>query len=270
MQKTAKRKITKILLWITLIYIAGGIAIYFLQDRFILQPKNLPADYRFSFPIPFQETNIPVNNNESISIIQFTVPDSIRKGVVLYYHGNKENIEHYASFASSFTNNQYEVWMMDYPGFGKSTGECTENKMYEYTALVYQMARSAFAKDSIIIYGKSIGTGVATWLASVKDCKKLILESPYYSMDALLQHYLIIYPMQWLSKYHFPSNIYLPNVEVPVTIFHGTADEVIPFKQAKKLQSVHPVAELIAVEGAKHNDLNHFPLFHTKLNELLK
>lgn len=270
MQRPSKRKIIKLLLWITLIYIVGGIVIYFFQDRFILQPKKLPSDYHFSFPIPFQEVNIPVNNEKNINIIRFTVPDSIRKGVVLYYHGNKENIEHYASLASNFTNNQYEVWMMDYPGFGKSTGECTEKKLYEDAALVYQMARSGFSKDSIIIYGKSIGTGIATWLASVKDCKKLILESPYYSMDALLQHYLFIYPMQWLSKYHFPSNEYLPKVEVPVTIFHGTDDEVIPFKQAEKLKKNHPETELIEIEGGKHNDLTNFSLYHTKLNDLLK
>jgi len=270
MQKPAKRKIVKLLLWLTLLYIAGGIAIYFLQDRFILQPKKLTADYQYSFQLPFREINLPVNNDRNINIIQFTVPDSIRKGVVLYYHGNKQNVEHYASFASNFTNNHYEVWMMDYPGFGKSTGVCTEETMYEDAALVYQMARSGFAKDSIIIYGKSLGTGIAAWLASVKDCRKLILESPYYSMDALMQHYLFAYPMHWLSKYHFPTNEYLPKVEVPVIIFHGTDDDIIPIKQSEKLKAIYPKAELIQIAGGNHNDLSNFPVFHEKLNELLK
>jgi alpha-beta hydrolase superfamily lysophospholipase len=58
---------------------------------------------------------------KNLSIIQFTVPDSVRKGIVLYFHGNMKNIERYAPFATHFTRNKYEVWMMDYPGFGKST-----------------------------------------------------------------------------------------------------------------------------------------------------
>ncbi len=107
--------------------------------------------------------------------------------------------------AVNFTRNKYEVWMMDYPGFGKSTGKLTEQIMYDDAATLYQMARARFSKDSIIIYGKSLGTGVASQLASVKDCKRLILETPYYSIEALMKHYAFIYPVSLMAKYHFPN-----------------------------------------------------------------
>ena len=84
--------------------------------------------------------------------------------------------------------------------------------MYADAAMIYKMARSKFSKDHIIIYGKSLGTGVATQLASVSDCKRVLLETPYYSVDALLKHYAFIYPVSWLSKFHFPSNQYIKKI----------------------------------------------------------
>jgi len=184
----------------------------------------------------------------------------------LYFHGNRKNIERYAPFAVNFTRNNYEVWMIDYPGFGKSTGKRTEQMMYADAALLYKMARARFSKDSIIIYGKSLGTGVATQLASISDCKRVILETPYYSMDALLQHYAFIYPVSQMTKYHFPSYQYFKKIDALITLFHGTNDEVIPYKQALRLAKENPGVKLITIEKGKHNNLNDSPLFHQQLD----
>ena len=80
-------------------------------------------------------------------MIKFFPADSVRKGVVVYYHGNKENIERYAKFANNFTKHGYEVWMEDYPGFGKTTGERTEKKMYEQALQVQKMAVLLFMEN---------------------------------------------------------------------------------------------------------------------------
>src|SRR6185295_15234793 len=150
--------------------------------------------------------------------------------------------------------------MMDYPGFGKSTGKRSEQIMYDDAKLLYKMARARFSKDSIIIYGKSLGTGIASYLASVKDCKRLILETPYCSIEALFSHYAFIYPVGWMSKYHFPTYKYFEKVDAPITIFHGTSDEVIPYSQSKRLIKIaKPGAELVTIEKGKHNNLNDFP-----------
>ncbi len=142
--------------------------------------------------------------------------------------------------------------------------------MHEDAAILYQMARARFGKDSIIIYGKSIGTGVATQLASLKDCKKLILETPYYSIDALARHYAFIYPVSWMLRYHFPNYEYLKKVEAPVTTIHGKKDEVIPYAQSQKLVNENPAIKLVTIEGGKHNNLNDSPLFQEQLDALLQ
>jgi len=269
-KKNRSQKIYTVLKVAVIAYLVCGIALYFLQGKFLFHPKKLPADYIFSFQQPFKEINLPVSSEKNISIIQFTVPDSLRKGVVLYFHGNRRNIERYASYAVNFTRNKYEVWMIDYPGFGKTTGKRTEETMYADAAMIYKMARSKFSKEHIIIYGKSLGTGVATQLASVSDCKRVLLETPYYSIDALLKHYAFIYPVSLMSKFHFPSNQYIKKIESPVTLFHGTKDEVIPYKQAVRLAKENPGVLLVTIESGRHNNLNDSPVFQQQLNSILQ
>lgn len=269
MQKTAIRKLKSWLKIILLVYVAIGLALYFFQEKILFHPRKLPLDHKFNFAVPFKEINLPVNEEKILNIIQFTVPDSICKGVVLYFHGNRNNIERYVSYAAHFTRNSYEVWMMDYPGFGKSTGPLSEDIMYQDAARVYQMARSRFAKDSIVLYGKSLGSGVAAQLASIKDCRQLILETPYYSVVDLMGHYAFIYPARLMSKYHFPTYKYLEKVEVPVTIFHGTADGIIPYSQSVKLKNRFPKLELIGIKDGSHNDLSEFPSFQQGLDSVL-
>ncbi|HQV54337.1 MAG: alpha/beta fold hydrolase [Chitinophagaceae bacterium] len=268
--KKSLRKFWKWFKIITLIYIMIGVALYFLQDKFIFHPKKLPTDYEYKFEIPFRQIDLAVSDEKNMSIVQFTVPDSVRKGVVLYFHGNRENINRYAPFAKNFTRNNYEVWMMDYPGYGKSTGKRKEKILYEDALTFYKMAMGKVAADSIIIYGKSLGTGIAAQLASVRDCKKLILETPYYSMDALAKHYFFIFPVVPMTKYSIPTHQYFEYISAPISIFHGTNDRVIPYKHAKRLTSQKNGTELITIEKGRHNNLNDFPLFHEKLDSLLQ
>jgi uncharacterized protein len=266
------RRLTRWLIIIGAIYIVCGVALYFLQEKFLFHPQPLPADHVYTFQQPFKEINLPVSEEKNLSIIQFTVPDSVCKGVVLYFHGNRRNIERYAPFATNFTKHHYEVWMIDYPGFGKSTGTLSEETLYKDAAIFYKMANARFSSDSIIIYGKSIGTGIATYISSRTDCKRLILETPYYSIDALMNHYAFMYPVSAMTKYHLPSAAYMEKVDAPVSIFHGDDDEIIPYKNALRLVAAAKPgqAELITIKEGKHNNLNDFPLFHTKLDSLLQ
>lgn len=265
-----KKKIWKWARIILLLYIVCGIALYYLQETLLFHPKSLPQDHVYNFSQPFTEVNIPVSEEKNISIVQFTVPDSLRKGVVLYFHGNRRNIERYAPFASHFTRNNYEVWMIDYPGFGKTTGKRTEQSMYADAQEFYKLAKSHFPTDSIILYGKSMGTGLASYIASRYDCKQLILETPYYSIDALVRKYAFIYPTSWFTKYHFPTYEYFEKIDAPITLLHGTNDEIVPFKHSKWLQESKPGVKLVPIEDGKHNNLNKFPAFQRALDSLLK
>lgn len=263
-----KRRIRRIITSVIIIYIAGGFILYFIQDRLLFHPKPLPLNHQFSFSQPFEELNIPVADR-NLSIIKFKT-NATRKGLVLFFHGNMENVEHYRQYPSLFTKNGYEIWMIDYPGFGKSTGKRNEEAIYHDALLMYKKAANETDKDSIIIYGKSIGTGIASFLASERESKHLILETPYYSIDALAKHYFPVYPVIPMTRYSFPVYQYLKKVKSGITVFHGTNDGVVPYKQGKRLAGENDQIEFITIDNGRHNNLSDFPLFRHKLDSLLR
>ncbi|HEX2684146.1 MAG TPA: alpha/beta fold hydrolase [Ferruginibacter sp.] len=271
-----KKKILRWLKVIILIYCIIGIALYYLQEKFLFHPEKLSSGYKYNFPansagkVLFEEVNIPFNDKDTVNMIKFFPADSMRRGVVLYFHGNRENINRYAKFAGNFTRHGYEVWMEDYPGFGKSTGERNEKKMYEQALQVQKMAASRYGKDSIIIYGKSFGTGIAAYVASESFNKRLILETPYYSIPSLFSCYAPIYPTDQMSNYKIPTYKYLQDVKYPVSIFHGTKDGVIPYRNAARLkEGLKPGDEFITIEKGTHQNLAGFALYKQKLDSLL-
>jgi len=267
---STKRKIYRITIIATLIYSSVGIALYQLQKKILFHPVTLPRDYKFRFNIPFKEVNIAMNETDTLNLIQFFPADSMQKGVVIYFHGNTGNVMNYEKYTPNFLKHGYEVWIPDYPGYGKTTGDLSEENIYKQAKEVYRLANSKFASDSIIVYGRSLGTGVASYIAAKFSCRRLILETPYYSMPDVLSTYAPIYPTERMLHFKFPVGEYLEEVKAPVTIFHGTSDKVIPYRCAEKLKKVLKSGdEFITIEKGTHNNLNDFPLFHQKLDSLL-
>ncbi|MEJ0105640.1 MAG: alpha/beta hydrolase [Bacteroidota bacterium] len=150
MEKVRKRKWKKWAKILITIYILGGIAIYTLQDIAMLRPVKVKRNEKYNFTQPYREINIPLNNESTLNVIQFTTKDSLPRGVVLYLHGNKRNIARYAEYSPYFTKHGYEVWMIDYPGFGKSTGDFTEQNLYECAGQLYKMAHSRFSLTALL------------------------------------------------------------------------------------------------------------------------
>ena len=160
--------------------------------------------------------------------------------------------------------------MIDYPGFGKSTGVFTERKLYDWALTLYKLARANFPPDSIVIYGKSMGTGIAAQLASIRDCRHLILETPYFDMPSIIDNYLPIYPVNQMIHYKLPTWKYLQNVTAPLTILHGTDDWVIPHRNARRLKPyLKPNDLFLTVENGSHNDLYSFPVATNTLDSVL-
>ena len=102
-----KQKIVKWIKIIVVVYAIIGIALYALQDLLLFHPVVVQKDSVYQFSQPYKELFIPIDAETNINIIQFQVADAVSKGVVLYFHGNRQNIERYAPFASNFTKNNY-------------------------------------------------------------------------------------------------------------------------------------------------------------------
>jgi pimeloyl-ACP methyl ester carboxylesterase len=265
-----KKKFFKWLWIVVIIYVLGGVALYFLQDAILFHPVSLKRDHNYSFPEPHKDISIALNEQDTLNLVDFSSTDTVTRGVVLYFHGNKRNISWYSKYIPYFTRHGYQVLMIDYPGFGKSTGKLTEQKLYNWALQVYRIANKRFSADSIIIYGKSMGTGIAAQLASIRDCKRLILETPYYDFPSVISHYLPIYPVRWMLHYDLPTYEYLKTVSAPITIFQGTNDMLVTYGNAMRLKPLlKPVDEFVTVNGAGHNNLYDYREVTGKLDSLL-
>lgn len=265
-----RRKLYRISIIVTLVYCSVGIALYHLQEKLLFHPVPLDPDFKFSFDIPFREFNIAMNETDTLNMIQFSPSGSAPRGAIIYFHGNRGNITRYEEEARMFLDLGYEVWMPDYPTFGKTTGSLTEENVYRQAKEVYKLVHSKFSAESIIVYGRSLGSGVASYIAAKEKCARLILETPYYSIPDLMSCYAPVYPTGRMARFKFPVGEYLEEVEAPVLIFQGTEDGTVPYRCAAKLKSkLKPGDEFVTIENGAHNNLIEFQLFHRTLAAVL-
>ncbi len=266
MTTRSKKRLRRFFITLIIIYFAGVLLLFLGQDFLLFHGVPLGNNHKFGFTQPFEEINIQ-RGNGNLSLVKFST-QSPKKGTVLFFHGNMKNVEYYAQYPIMFTKKGYEVWMIDYPGFGKTTGRRTEERLYADALLMYEKAIPA-GDPNILIYGKSIGTGVAAYLASVRNCRQLILETPYYSIDELAKNYFPVYPVVPMTRYSLPIYQYLKKVDAPITIFHGTNDRVVPYKQALRLKNEKKDIHLITIENGAHNNLAGYKIFQVELQSLL-
>jgi alpha-beta hydrolase superfamily lysophospholipase len=242
---------------------------YFLQEKIIFLPVKLSADYQFSFKNKFTEYNLQTPDNQKINTILFHHPNP--KGLIVYCHGNADNIVRWGQIAENLVHFGYEILIYDYRGYGKSTGTITENNLFEDAQMVYELAKQRFSEKQIIVYGRSLGTGIATFLAATNQPKQLILETPYYSILEMSQRYASWLPTKLLLKYPLRTDLRITDVQAPITIFHGTADEVVPYDSGLKLKKLlKPTDEFITIPKGMHGDLELFDEYKIGIAKILK
>lgn len=255
-------------------YIIGGIAlltvaVYFLQDLFIFKPEKLHPDFEFKYDIPFQELNFDVEPGVRINGLHFYRDKP--KGLILYFHGNSRSIKGWAKYARDFYRYDYDVVLVDYRGFGKSTGKRKETDMLNDMQFVYEKLASQYSEEHLIVYGRSLGSGFATKLASDNQPRYLILDAPYYNFTRVVERFLPILPIRFVLRYQLRTDRWIRKVRCPVYIIHGTKDWLIPIRHSQQLQKLNPKKlTLIRIHGGGHNNLPKFPEYHNFVRDILK
>lgn len=243
-------------------------SLFRIQESLIFYPEKLSPEYRFSFPgMHFTEVTID-GRDAKLSALHFQVENP--KGVIFYLHGNAGSLAGWGSVAFPFVKLGYDVFLLDYRGYGKSTGQIESQKqLLEDCSLAFEWVESRYSSEKIILFGRSIGTGPTVFLASQKKVSKVILETPYSSLSDLVKKYFPIIP-RFLVKYKLPTEEWITNVNVPIYIFHGTEDNVIPLEICKKLiQSIRGEYEFFIIKGGNHNDLGDFEEYWTQMKKVL-
>ncbi|WP_242158705.1 alpha/beta hydrolase [Aestuariivivens sediminis] len=259
-----------ILIILVILYIGISIALYYLQDYMLFKPEKLSKDFEFYYENQdIKEYNLETRDGALINGVLFK-PKGESRGIVLYLKGNSKSIKGWGKFAVDFTRHQYNVLMVDYRGFGKSTGKRTHKALKRDLQEVYNKIREHTTEDRIILYGRSLGSGFAAKLASMNNPKMLILDAPYYSLTKVTARYIPFMPLSLLMKYPLPTYKWLKYVRCPIHIIHGTNDKLIPYKTSIKLSKVNPKrTQLHTVIGGGHKNLNNFESYHKMIHDIL-
>lgn len=257
-----------ILLYIIGAYVLVLLVVYLAQERFIFKPEKLKQDFLYKYDVPFRELFFDVEPGVRINGLHFYVKDPL--GLVLYLHGNSKSIKGWAKYARDFYRYQYDVVLVDYRGFGKSTGKRGEKAMFRDMQYVYGVLAKTYGENHIIIYGRSLGSGFATKLASDHNPRYLILDAPFYSFLRAVQRLLPVLPVSFVLRYTLPTNKWITQVNCHTYILHGTKDFLIPIRQSEQLRKLNPdKITLIRIQGGGHNNLSSFPEYHNFLRDIL-
>lgn len=268
-QNKLKTRFKKFVIVLLSLYVMIGSALYFLQEKLMFFPTTLEHNYQYQFQHQFKEIFLKPEENTTINALHFEVENP--KGVILYFHGNAGDLSRWGNIAEYFVQQQHDVLIMDYRTYGKSTGKLSEQAFYNDAQFCYDYLLKQYSENEITLCGRSLGTGIASYVASKNNPKQLILETPYYSILDVAKHRFPILPVKLLLKYHFPTHQFLPNVKCSITIIHGTNDFVVPYTSAEKLLELNlENLNFVTVEEAGHNNLIDFVAYRKTIYNCLK
>lgn len=257
------------LLYIVIGYVALAALVYLVQERFIFKPEKLHPGFKYKYDVPFKELFFDVEEGVSINGLHFTVTKPL--GLILYFHGNTRSIKGWAKYAKDFTRYNYDVVLVDYRGFGKSTGKRSEHDMLKDMQFVYDSLAIQYTEHHIIVYGRSLGSGFAAKLASDNRPRYLILDAPYYSFTKAIKRFLPILPVRFLLRFHLRTDKWIKHVNCHTYILHGTKDWLLPINNSEKLQMLNPSRiTLIRIHGGGHNNLPTFNEYHNFIRDILQ
>jgi fermentation-respiration switch protein FrsA (DUF1100 family) len=252
-----------------------SIAIYFFQDNIIFQRKELSKNYLFTFhrdssQAKLEEYFILTKDGDSLNALLFKTKLK-SKGLILYFHGNADNLQRWGKYSVDFTRLGYDILMTDYRGYGKSTGKPSETDLYKDALTILGWSQSNLKYEKLVFYGRSLGSAIASNLATAVNPDLLILETPFDELNGAV--YEPLKPLLYFLPLHskFSNKSFIPKVKCRKVIIHGTKDQVVPLSSALRLKPLLADGDqFIIIEGGSHRNLRDFDSFHVALAEALK
>ena len=244
---------------IVLVYIGLGALLYFFQQHFIYFPSNEIID-------DSQQSIKIISDNETLNI---WLANPGNKDAVIYFGGNAQSAYHaIPEFEKIITDKT--VYLVDYRGYGSSSGKPSEQALYNDALNIYDHIKNNH--DNISVIGQSLGSGVAVYLATKREIKKLILSTPYDSLVEVAKHHYPFYPIGVLIKDKFDSISLVDSLTSRTLIIIAANDKIIPKQHSLKLIAAFKPEQLSVVElsGVGHNTLTQHPQYKSTLTKFLQ
>ena len=238
-QNTSKR-----MLYILLIYVLAGAVLFFYQRKLIYFPTAyIPHDY---------EQQQLTHDNVTLKVI---VLNQGQKEAIIYFGGNAEVVVYSVEkFLTAFP--QQTVYLLNYRGYGGSSGQPSEKGFF--TDALFLFDKVLEKQTTISVIGRSLGSGVATYLASKRPVNKMALISPFDSITSVAQNNFMIFPMflMLLDKYDSISRV--KDIKAETIVLIAENDEVIPKINSQRLIDEFPVEQITVkiIANSRHNDIS--------------
>jgi uncharacterized protein len=252
------RVIVTVLLATVALYALLLVALWFGQERLLFHP--VPLDPALPLAAPAGQPDVHERwvdvPGARLSVLELRLPNP--KGVVFFLHGNAGNLESWFINPTLYRQANFDLVMLDYRGFGKSSGRIeSEAQLKADVQAVWDEVAPRYAGRRVVFFGRSLGSGLAAALAAKVQPDLTMLVSPYRSMVAVAgQHYPWV-PAA-LLRYPLRTDELLGRIHKPVVLIHGERDALIPVAHSQALQAIAPAARLVVLPGAAHGDLQEF------------
>jgi fermentation-respiration switch protein FrsA (DUF1100 family) len=227
----------KVTLFLVLGYAALVGIVYLAQDNLVYFPDTARAHSTTPAAHGLAYEDVFLRTTDGETLHAWWLPVTGARGTVLLFHGNAGNISHRIDYAQMFRTLGYNTLLVDYRGYGKSTGTPTERGTYEDATAAWQWltATRGIAADEIVVFGESLGGAVACWLAQQRQPRALVLASTFTSVPDLGSEVYRFLPVRLISRFKYNTRECLAQVKAPVLVLHSPEDEIIPFAHGKKL-----------------------------------
>jgi fermentation-respiration switch protein FrsA (DUF1100 family) len=236
------------------VYLGVALVLYVTQRSLMYFPEKLrtaPGDAGFP-----EATEVVLGTSDGERIIAWHVPPRAGAPVILYFHGNGGSLRGRADRYRALTSDGTGLVALSYRGYAGSSGEPTEAGLLLDASAAYDFARSRHLDAKLVVWGESLGSGVAVALAADKAVERVVLEAPFLSAADIGAAAYPYVPVRWLMKDQFRSDLRIGRVKAPVLILHGDHDTVVPIESGERLYALITAPKrFVRFPGGGHEDL---------------
>jgi len=243
---------------------------YLFENQIIFQGTPLAEDHEFNFQLDFTEHSVKMKDGTIINALLFKNPNPKNK-LIFYCHGNADNLQRWGNYAPDLINQGYDILMHDYRGYGKSEGTPSKEILLSDAIELFDWSQANFSPNQTVLYGRSLGASIASYVATQRQSTMLILETPFYDLNSVMK---LRFP--WMIQFQAFKNNF-SNAEnlksdrsFPLHIIHGDYDKIVPLESGQALQKYFKIGDSFTIiPGGKHKNLAEFKEFGLKFEELL-
>ena len=252
-----------ILIVVSVGYLAGLVVLFFAQRSFIFPIPQTGRVSPDAAGFPEAEEHV-LTTADGEKVIVWHVPAKPDHPVVLYFHGNGDYLAGFFGRFGDMIADGTGIVALSYRGYAGSSGQPSERGLLWDAAAAYAFTAARYSANRIVVWGFSLGTGVAVVLAAEHPVSKLILEAPYTSIADVAAAAFRFVPVRWLIRDPFRSDQRIARVTAPLLIMHGVRDPVIPFRFGERLFALaHEPKQLVRFPEGGHNDLDDYGAIET-------